>query len=59
LSPSARAIENFSKIYPIRVIKYQLGLIKFRYKGTAKNKAQLITIYALKKVWMAKKLNNQ
>jgi hypothetical protein len=37
------------------MINYQRGFIKVPYEGTAKNKAQLITIYALKKEWMAKK----
>ena len=33
--------------HPFRVIKCQFGFAKVRYKGLAKNKAQLITLFAL------------
>jgi IS5 family transposase len=41
--------------YPFRVLKCQFGLTKVRYKGLAKNTAQLITLFALSNLWMARK----
>ena len=41
--------------HPFRVIKCQLGFTKFRYKGLAKNTAQLMTLFALRNVWMARR----
>ena len=40
---------------PFRVIKYQFGLAKVRYKGLAKNTAQLITLFALSNLSMARR----
>jgi IS5 family transposase len=37
------------------VIKCQLGFTKVRYKGLAKNTAQLMTLFALRNVWMARR----
>jgi IS5 family transposase len=42
--------------HPNRVIKRQFGHSKVRYRGRAKNTAQLITLFALSKIWMARKL---
>ena len=39
--------------HPFRVIKCQFGFTKVRYKGLAKNTAQLMTLFALSNVWMA------
>lgn len=39
---------------PFRVIKCHFGLTKVRYKGLAKNTAQLITLFALSNPWMAR-----
>ena len=41
--------------HPIRVIKCQFGFTKVRYKGLAKNTAQLITLFALSNLWMARR----
>jgi IS5 family transposase len=41
--------------HPFRVIKRQFGLMKVRYRGLAKNTAQLVTLFALSNVWMARK----
>ena len=38
-----------------RVIKCQFGFTKVRYKGLAKNKAQLLTLFALSNLWMVRK----
>ena len=40
--------------HPFRVIKRQFGYIKVRYRGLAKNTAQLITLFALSNIWMAR-----
>ncbi|MFM2274494.1 MAG: hypothetical protein RL211_366, partial [Pseudomonadota bacterium] len=39
--------------HPFRVIKCQFGFTKVRYKGLAKNTAQLMTLFALSNLWMA------
>ena len=41
--------------HPFRVIKCQFGFTKVRYKGLAKNTAQLMTLLALSNVWMARR----
>jgi IS5 family transposase len=41
--------------HPFRVIKCQLGYRKTRYRGLAKNTAQLITLFALSNLWMVRK----
>ena len=38
--------------HPFRVIKRQFGFTKVRYRGLAKNTAQLKTLFALSNVWM-------
>ena len=38
-----------------RVIKCQFGFSKVRYKGLAKNTVQLITLFALSNLWMARR----
>ena len=40
--------------HPFRVIKRQFGFIKVRYRGLKKNTAQLITLFALSNIWMAR-----
>lgn len=42
--------------HPFRVIKRQFGHTKARYRGLAKNTAQLITLFALSNIWMARKV---
>ncbi|OIQ88138.1 transposase DDE domain protein [mine drainage metagenome] len=39
--------------HPFRVIKRQFGHVKVRYRGLAKNTAQLHTLFALSNLWMA------
>ena len=40
--------------HPFRVIKRQFGFIKVRDRGLKKNTAQLITLFALSNIWMAR-----
>ena len=41
--------------HPFRVIKRQFGYVKVRFKGLAKNTAQILTLFALSNLWMARK----
>jgi IS5 family transposase len=41
--------------HPFRVIKRQFGYQKVRYKGLAKNTAQIMTLFALSNLWMARR----
>jgi IS5 family transposase len=41
--------------HPFRVVKRQFGFMKVRFKGLAKNTAQVITLFALSNLWMARK----
>jgi len=41
--------------HPFRVIKQQFGYVKVRYRGLAKNAAQVMTLFALSNLWMARK----
>jgi IS5 family transposase len=41
--------------HPFRVIKCQFGYQKVRFKGLAKNTVQVITLFALSNLWMARK----
>jgi IS5 family transposase len=41
--------------HPFRVIKRQFGFTKVRYRGLAKNTAQIVTLFALSNLWMARK----
>lgn len=41
--------------HPFRVIKRQFGHVKVRYRGLAKNKAQLHTLFALSNLWMVRR----
>jgi IS5 family transposase len=61
---SHQLIERLEKIkasirakveHPFRVIKCQFGFVKVRYRGLAKNTAQLVTLFALSNLWMARK----
>jgi IS5 family transposase len=61
---SHQLIEQLEKIkagvrakveHPFRVLKCQFGFTKVRYKGLAKNTAQLVTLFALSNLWMARK----
>jgi IS5 family transposase len=41
--------------HPFRVIKRQFGHLKVRYRGLAKNTAQLVTLFALSNLWMVRR----
>lgn len=41
--------------HPFRVLKRQFGYVLVRYKGLAKNTAQIKTLFALSNLWMARK----
>ena len=41
--------------HPFRVVKRQFGYVKVRYRGLAKNTAQVLTLFALSNLWMARK----
>lgn len=40
--------------HPFRVLKRQFGYRKVRYRGLAKNTAQVFTLFALSNLWMAR-----
>jgi transposase, IS5 family len=40
--------------HPFRVIKQQFGYTKVRFKGLSKNTAQVLTLFALSNLWMAR-----
>ena len=63
-SPLGRVLERIEHLkarvrarveHPFRVIKRQFGYIKVRYRGLAKNTAQLHTLFALSNLWMVRK----
>jgi IS5 family transposase len=41
--------------HPFRVIKRQFGYVKVRYRGIAKNAAQVLTLFALSNLWMVRR----
>lgn len=41
--------------HPFRVIKRQFGYVKVRFRGLAKNTTQLVTLFALSNLWMARR----
>ena len=41
--------------HPFRVIKRQFGHTKVRYRGLAKNTAQLFTLFMLSNLWMVRR----
>jgi IS5 family transposase len=41
--------------HPFRVVKRQFGYVKVRYRGLAKNTAQLHTLFALSNLWMVRR----
>jgi len=57
----ARALERWkasmrAKVeHPFRVIKRQFGFAKVRYRGIAKNAAQVLTLFALSNLWMSRR----
>jgi IS5 family transposase len=41
--------------HPFRVVKRQFGHVKVRYRGLAKNTAQLHTLFALVNLWLVRR----
>ncbi len=41
--------------HPFRVLKRQFGFTKVRYRGLAKNTGQMVTLFALSNLWMARR----
>ena len=41
--------------HPFRVVKRQFGYVKVRYRGLAKNGAQVLTLFALANLWMVRR----
>ena len=41
--------------HPFRVVKRQFGYIKVRYRGLAKNAAQVLMLFALSNLWMSRR----
>jgi IS5 family transposase len=41
--------------HPFRVLKRQFGFTRARYRGLKKNTAQIITLFALGNLWMARR----
>ena len=41
--------------HPFRVIKRQFDYRKVRFKGVAKNTAQIVTLFALSNVWVMRR----
>lgn len=41
--------------HPFRVVKRQFGYRKTRYRGLAKNHGQVVTLFAMANLWMARK----
>lgn len=41
--------------HPFRVLKRQFGYTKVRFRGLVKNAAQMVTLFALSNLWMARR----
>ncbi|GAB2590057.1 hypothetical protein GCM10027066_32180 [Dyella jejuensis] len=41
--------------HPFRVIKRQFGYMKVRYRGLAKSTGQVLTLFTLSNMWMARR----
>jgi IS5 family transposase len=63
-SKHARILDKIERIkaqvrakgeHAFRVVKRQFGYVKVRYRGLAKNTAQLRTLFALANLWMARR----
>ena len=52
---SAKASVRAKVEHPFRVLKRQFGFTKVRYRGLAKNTAQIVTLFALGNLWMARR----
>ena len=50
----ARYLDN-PREHPFRIIKRQFGHVKARYRGLAKNRAQLFTLFALGNLFLMRR----
>ncbi len=41
--------------HPLRVVKRQFGFVKVRYRGLVKNTGQIVKLFALANLWLARK----
>jgi transposase, IS5 family len=41
--------------HPFRIIKHQFGHVKTRYRGLAKNRAHLVTLFALSNLFLVRR----
>ena len=41
--------------HPLRVVKRQFGFVKVRYRGLEKNTGQIVRLFALTNLWLARK----
>ena len=41
--------------HPFRVVKRQFGFVKVRYRGLKKNTGQIVTLFALANLWLARR----
>jgi IS5 family transposase len=55
LYKAKRKIKKARVGHPFRVIKRQFGYTKVRFRGLAKNTAQLVTLFALSNLWMVRR----
>jgi IS5 family transposase len=64
MSSTLKAMRNIEKAkaqvrskveHPFRVIKRQFGYTKVRFRGLVKNTAQMVTLFALSNLWMARR----
>ncbi len=51
----AKACVRAKVEHPFRVLKRQFGYCKVRYRGLKKNTAQIVTLFALGNLWMARR----
>jgi IS5 family transposase len=50
-----KAVVRSKLEHPFRVVKRQFGYQKVRFKGLLKNTAQILTLFALSNLWMARR----
>ena len=56
LEPVAQPLATSARVeHPFRVIKRQFGHVKTRYRGLAKNRAQLFTLFALGNLFLVRR----
>lgn len=53
--PCPNGIRAGHQTHPFRVVKRQGGFVKDRYRGLAKNTGQIVTLFALANLWLARK----